>query len=59
MPRKPKGGRRNARKLSENSKAGLNKVGEVVSAETLEYCLNDFDIQGFVVECACRYLIYT
>ena len=49
MPRKPRGGRKgNARKLSENSKAGLSKVGEVVPVETLEHCLDDFDIQGEV-----------
>lgn len=49
MPRKPRGGRKgNARKLSANSKAGLNKVGEVVPVNTLEHCLDDFDIQGEV-----------
>jgi hypothetical protein len=51
MPRRP-GGRaaggkkRNARKLSESSKDRLTKVGEVVPVETLEHCLEDFDIQG-------------
>lgn len=46
-PRVAGGRRRNPRKkLSENSKAGLTKVGEVVSVETLEHCLEDFDIQG-------------
>lgn len=45
MPKRGKP-KRNARKLSENSKAKLARIGDEVSSDNLEQCLKDFDAQG-------------
>ena len=47
MPRKAKP-KKNAKKprLSENSKAELNKIGDEASSDNLEQCIEDFDTQG-------------